>query len=199
MVVVVSVKKILVTTLLYVKFQKYPLKIHNGLKKNFKSLCTNWALKSKVGIQIKSSLLLPKLQFIHSVIMPYFCNSQNEFLLILGGRFLVEEHNGHTLHMGAQWVHGVCEDNAMFKLAEKYGLLDNSMERDGFGDMNHESFDLEHVYLKDGVLVSENLAVIAGEIHTKICEKLQSLFEDDQVEPTSQSNNSNFCPLPISM
>ena len=129
--------------------------------------------------------------------MPYFCNSQNYFLLILGGRFLVEEHNGHTLHMGAQWVHGVCEDNAMFKLAEKYGLLDNSMERDGFGDMNHESFDLEHVYLKDGVLVSENLAVIAGEIHTKICEKLQSLFEDDQVEPTSQSNNSNFCPLPI--
>ena len=101
--------------------------------------------------------------------------------------------------MGAQWVHGVCEDNAMFKLAEKYGLLDNSMERDGFGDMNHESFDLEHVYLKDGVLVSENLAVIAGEIHTKICEKLQSLFEDDHVETTSQSNNSNFCPLPISM
>jgi hypothetical protein len=72
----------------------------------------------------------------------------NNFLLVLGGRFLIEEHNGHTLHMGAQWVHGVCEDNAMFKLAEKYGLLENSMERDGFGDMNHESFDLEHVYLK---------------------------------------------------
>ena len=35
-------------------------------------------------------LLLPKLQFIHSVIMPYFCNSQDYFLLILGGRFLVE-------------------------------------------------------------------------------------------------------------
>ena len=127
--------------------------------------------------------------------MPYFCNSQDYFLLILGGRFLIEEHNGHTLHMGAQWVHGVCEENAMFKLAEKYGLLDNSMERDGFGDMNHESFDLEHVYLKDGVLVPENLAVIAGEIHTKLCEKLQNLFEDDQVEPTSQSNNSIFCSL----
>ena len=119
--------------------------------------------------------------------------------MILGGRFLVEEHNGHTLHMGAQWVHGVCEENAMFKLAEKYGLLDNSMERDGFGDMNHESFDLEHVYLKDGVLVPENLAVIAGEIHTKLCEKLQNLFEDDQVEPTSQSNNSIFCSLSLSI
>ena len=199
MAVGVSVKKFLVTTLLYVKLQKYPLEIHNGSKKNFNSLCTNWALKSMVGIQIKSRLLLTKFQFVYSMIMSYFCNSQNYSLLILGGRFLIEEHNGHTLHMGAQWVHGVCEDNAMFKLAEKYGLLDNSMERDGFGDMNHESFDLEHVYLKDGVLVSENLAVIAGEIHTKICEKLQNLFEDDQVEPTSQSNNSNFCSLPISM
>ena len=93
--------------------------------------------------------------------------------------------------MGAQWVHGACEGNAMFRLAEKYNLLSNDMERDGLGDMNHESFDLEHVYLKDGILVPEKLAVIAGEIHTKTCEKLQSLFEDDQVDTSSQSKQ--FC------
>ena len=142
---------------------------------------------------------MPNFMSLSLLKIEYSSLNRQLFFIILGGRFLIEEHNGHTLHMGAQWVHGVCEDNAMFKLAEKYGLLDNSMERDGFGDMNHESFDLEHVYLKDGVLVSENLAVIAGEIHTKICEKLQSLFEDDQVEPTSQSNNLNFCQLPISI
>ena len=112
-------------------------------------------------------------------------------LIFTGGRFLVEEHNGHTLHMGAQWAHGACEDNSMFKLAEKYGLLSNDMERDGFGDMNHESFDLEHVYLKDGVLIPEKLAVIAGEIHTKTCEKLQSLYDDDQDDISPQSKQ--FC------
>ena len=93
--------------------------------------------------------------------------------------------------MGAQWAHGACEDNSMFKLAEKYGLLSNDMERDAFGDMNHESFDLEHVYLKDGVLIPEKLAVIAGEIHTKTCEKLQSLYDDDQDDISPQSKQ--FC------
>ena len=116
-------------------------------------------------------------------------NTLKEFLtpFFLGGRFLVQEHNGHTLHMGAQWVHGVCEGNAMFKLAEKYDLLHKDMERDGYGDMNHESFDLEHVYLKDGVHVPEDLAMVAGQIHTKICQKLQALFNDNQTEIHTQS------------
>ena len=53
--------------------------------------------------------------------------------------------------MGAQWVHGVHSDNSVFNFAKKYGLLHENMPRDGLGDMNHESFELEHVYLKGGI------------------------------------------------
>ena len=90
----------------------------------------------------------------------------------IGGRFSVETHNGHVLHMGAQWVHGVsdaAEPNSMFVLAKKYGLLDETMPRDGFGDMNHESFELEHVYLKGGEKIPEKYTEMAGQIYSKIC------------------------------
>lgn len=92
----------------------------------------------------------------------------------------MKEHDGHVLHMGAQWVHGVCPENSMFKLAEKHNLLNLEMEREGNGDMDHLSFDLEHIYLKNGQKVPEKLALKAGEIYTEICKKLQALYTSDE-------------------
>ena len=114
----------------------------------------------------------------------------------IGGRFSVETHNGHVLHMGAQWVHGVSsssnnsdnttddansETNSMFVLAKNYGLLDENMPRDGFGDMNHESFELEHVYLKGGENIPEKYTEMAGQVYSKICSDWGnfSQFDDD--------------------
>ena len=68
----------------------------------------------------------------------------------------------------------------MFKLAEKYKLLNKDMERDGYGDMDHESFDTEHIYIKGGHLIPEHLAKMAGQIHTRICKSLQETFEKDK-------------------
>ena len=92
----------------------------------------------------------------------------------IGGRFYVETHNGHTLHMGAQWAHGVgkpseISQNSVFVLAKKYGLLHENMPRDGLGDMFHESFELDRVYVKGGSLVPEKYTLKAGEIYTQIC------------------------------
>lgn len=92
----------------------------------------------------------------------------------IGGRFLVEEHNGHSLHMGAQWVHGLSGENAIFQLANKYGLLTTQTEIEGQGDMDHESFDLEHVYAQGGINIPLDLTTKAGEIYTQICQDLQN-------------------------
>jgi phytoene dehydrogenase-like protein len=96
----------------------------------------------------------------------------------IGGRLQVQEHNGHHLHMGAQWVHGVCEENSMFKLAEKHDLLNQNMERDGMGDLYPESFDLQNVYVQGGQVLPEKWVQLAGEIHQKIGEKAQNIYQE---------------------
>ena len=93
--------------------------------------------------------------------------------------------------MGAQWVHGVHSDNSVFNFAKKYGLLHENMARDGLGDMNHESFELENVYLKGGELMPEKFAVMAGEIYTKICSNWGN-FADCQKNYEEQSINESY-------
>ncbi len=93
----------------------------------------------------------------------------------IGGRFLVQNHNRRNLHMGAQWVHGICPENALFCLAQKHGILDLEMERDGFGDMDFKFFALDHFYQDGGVLIEEKLVEKAGNIYSKICQNLQDL------------------------
>ena len=67
----------------------------------------------------------------------------------------------------------------MFQLAQKHGILNEIMERDGYGDMNYESFAIECMHSKSGI-IPEKYTKIAGEIHTKICTKLQNLFENSE-------------------
>lgn len=50
------------------------------------------------------------------------------------------------------------------------------MERDGQGDMHHSSFDTENMYTSEGLKIPEDCAEMAGQIHTRICDKLQNFY-----------------------
>ena len=111
-------------------------------------------------------------------------NGITDFLVLearpqIGGRFLVEKHGKHSLHMGAQWVHGIHSRNSLFQLTKKYGILNEDMERDGFGDMDFTSFDIEHMYSTNRENIPEKCTKMAGEIHTRICTRLQQKFESN--------------------
>ena len=111
-------------------------------------------------------------------------NGITDFLVLearsqIGGRFLVQKHGEHSLHMGAQWVHGIHPRNSMFQLAKKYGILNEEMERDGYGDMDYQSFDIEHMYTQNREKIPEKCSIMAGEIHSRICTKLQQKFDEN--------------------
>ncbi len=113
----------------------------------------------------------------------------------IGGRLHVQDcESGRRLLMGAQWVHGVCEDNLMFKLAEKHNLLTMEMERCAMGDLYYESFDLEHVHVRGGRILSKAIVETAGKIHQKIGLKAQSYFKsvDGKVSDKEATSMEDF-------
>ena len=129
-------------------------------------------------------------------------NGINDVLILeardrIGGRlypFDLSENCG--IQLGAQWIHGACQENPLFEFCEKEGLLsaEDSLAFTS-GDLDAGRFHKMKVYTSKGKVIADNIVKLASQKYENAMKHVEEQFQHNAQcsrEPSGKTNLETY-------